>query len=36
MADLAQELSLNTWAVEDAIADAERTKAVVYRDLFEN
>ena len=29
--DLAQELSLNTWAVEDAIAEAERTKAVVYR-----
>ncbi len=29
--DLAQELSLNEWAVEDAIADAERTKAVVYR-----
>jgi magnesium transporter len=29
--ELAQELSLNTWAVEDAIADAERTKAVVYR-----
>ncbi len=28
--DLAQELSLNTWAVEDAIAEAERTKAVVY------
>jgi len=29
--DLAQELSLNSWAVEDAIAEAERTKAVVYR-----
>ncbi|MFB1295618.1 magnesium transporter CorA family protein [Mycobacterium sp. pW049] len=29
--DLAQELGLNEWAVEDAIADAERTKAVVYR-----
>lgn len=29
--DLAQELNLNTWAVEDALADAERTKAVVYR-----
>ncbi len=29
--DLAQELRLNTWAVEDAIADAERTKAVVDR-----
>ncbi len=31
LADLAQELGLNTWAVEDAVADAERTKAVVYR-----
>ena len=29
--DLAQELSLNNWAVEDAIAESERTKAVVYR-----
>ncbi|WP_083410232.1 magnesium transporter CorA family protein [Mycolicibacterium rutilum] len=29
--DLAQELGLNTWAVEDAIAESERTKAVVYR-----
>lgn len=29
--DLAQELGLNEWAVEDAIADSERTKAVVYR-----
>ena len=29
--DLAQELSLNSWAVEDAIAESERTKAVVYR-----
>ena len=29
--DLAQELSLNSWAVEDAIAEAARTKAVVYR-----
>ncbi|MCV7298224.1 magnesium transporter CorA family protein [Mycobacterium barrassiae] len=29
--DLAAELELDTWAVEDAIADAERTKAVVYR-----
>lgn len=29
--DLANELGLNNWAVEDAIADAERTKAVVYR-----
>ena len=29
--DLADELGLNSWAVEDAIADAERAKAVVYR-----
>jgi magnesium transporter len=29
--DLAEELHLNAWAVEDALADAERTKAVVYR-----
>jgi magnesium transporter len=29
--DLATELELDNWAVEDAIADAERTKAVVYR-----
>jgi magnesium transporter len=29
--DLAQELGLNTWAVEDTIAESERTKAVVYR-----
>jgi len=29
--DLAEELSLNSWAVEDAIAESERTKAVVYR-----
>jgi len=29
--DLAGELELDSWAVEDAIADAERTKAVVYR-----
>ena len=29
--DLAGELGLNSWAVEDAIADAERAKAVVYR-----
>ncbi len=29
--DLADELELDNWAVEDAIADAERTKAVVYR-----
>ncbi|KWX67287.1 magnesium transporter CorA family protein [Mycobacterium sp. NAZ190054] len=31
LADLAQELNLNSWAVEDALADSERTKAVVYR-----
>jgi magnesium transporter len=30
LADLAQELSLNSWAVEDAIAEAERTKASIY------
>jgi magnesium transporter len=29
--DLAEELSLDQWAVEDAIAESERTKAVVYR-----
>ncbi|AFM15682.1 Mg2+/Co2+ transporter [Mycolicibacterium chubuense NBB4] len=29
--ELAQELGLNEWAVEDALADAERTKAVVYK-----
>lgn len=29
--DLAHELGLNTWAVEDAIAESERTKAAVYR-----
>ena len=29
--DLAGELELDSWAVEDAIADAERTKAAVYR-----
>jgi magnesium transporter len=29
--DLASELDLDNWAVEDAIAEAERTKAVVYR-----
>jgi magnesium transporter len=29
--DLAQELSLNSWAVEDAIDSADRTKAAVYR-----
>ena len=31
LADLAQELGLNGLAVEDAVAEAERTKAVVYR-----
>jgi magnesium transporter len=31
LADLAQELGLNDWAVEDAVADAERTKASVYK-----
>jgi len=31
LTDLAQELGLNTWAVEDSVADAERTKAVIYR-----
>ena len=30
-ADLAQELGLNRWAVEDAVGEAERTKTVVYR-----
>lgn len=29
--ELAEDLHLNSWAVEDAIADAERTKAVVYK-----
>jgi len=29
--DLAGELELDSWAVEDAVAEAERTKAVVYR-----
>ena len=29
--DLADELHLNSWAVEDALAESERTKAVVYR-----
>lgn len=28
--DLERELNLNAWAVEDAVADAERTKASVY------
>lgn len=31
LTDLAEELHLNAWAVEDALADSERTKAVVYR-----
>jgi magnesium transporter len=31
LTELAQELGLNDWAVEDAVADAERTKATVYR-----
>ena len=31
LTDLAQELGLNDWAVEDAVAEAERTKAAVYR-----
>lgn len=31
LSELAQELGLNSWAVEDAIAESERTKAVVYR-----
>jgi magnesium transporter len=31
LADLAQELGLNSWAVEDAVGEAERTKTVVYR-----
>ena len=31
LTDLAQELGLNTWAVEDALAEAERTKAQVYK-----
>ena len=31
LADLAQELGLNDWAVEDAVAEAERTKATIYR-----
>lgn len=29
--DLADELHLNSWAVEDALAESERTKAEVYR-----
>jgi magnesium transporter len=31
LAELAGELSLNDWAVEDALGDAERTKATVYK-----
>jgi magnesium transporter len=31
LTDLAQELGLNDWAVEDAVAEAERTKATVYK-----
>lgn len=31
LADLANEIGLNRWAVEDAVGEAERTKAVVYR-----
>ncbi|OBA96619.1 magnesium transporter [Mycobacteriaceae bacterium 1482268.1] len=31
LSDLAQELGLNSWAVEDAVGEAERTKAAVYR-----
>jgi magnesium transporter len=31
LADLAQEIGLNDWAVEDAVAEAERTKASVYK-----
>ena len=31
LTDLAQELGLNSWAVEDAIGEAERTKTVAYR-----
>jgi magnesium transporter len=31
LADLAQELGLNSWAVEDAVADAERTKVSIYK-----
>ncbi len=30
LTDLAGELSLNDWAVEDAIAESERTKASIY------
>ena len=31
LANLAQEIGLNSWAVEDAVAEAERTKATVYK-----
>jgi magnesium transporter len=31
LTELAQELGLNDWAVEDAVGDAERTKATVYK-----
>jgi magnesium transporter len=31
LTDLAQELGLNSWAVEDAIAESERTKANIYK-----
>jgi magnesium transporter len=31
LAALAEELGLNSWAVEDAVAAAERTKATVYK-----
>ena len=30
LTDLAQELGLNIWAVEDALAPSERVKATVY------
>lgn len=30
LTDLAHELGLNKWAVEDAVAEAERTKATIY------
>lgn len=31
LTQLAEEIHLNAWAVEDALAESERTKAVVYR-----
>jgi len=31
LTELAQELGLNNWAVEDAVGEAERTKATVYK-----